>query len=68
MLDEQGSEVLPAEFIAAAERQRPDEEYRSLVIGASLSFAANRKRLASSFAYRRTRYWTRASSGGSKRS
>ncbi len=43
MLDEQGSEVLPAEFIAAAERNDLMKNIDRWVIGASLSFAANRK-------------------------
>src|SRR5882724_10290047 len=43
MLDEQGSEVLPAEFIAAAERNDLMKNIERWVIGASLSFAANRK-------------------------
>jgi diguanylate cyclase (GGDEF)-like protein/PAS domain S-box-containing protein len=43
MLDEQGNEVLPAEFIAAAERNDLMKNIDRWVIGASLSFAANRK-------------------------
>jgi multidomain signaling protein FimX len=43
MLDEQGTEVLPAEFIAAAERNDLMKNIDRWVIGASLSFAANRK-------------------------
>jgi diguanylate cyclase (GGDEF)-like protein/PAS domain S-box-containing protein len=43
MLDEQGSEVLPAEFIAAAERNDLMKNIDRWVIGASMSFAANRK-------------------------
>jgi diguanylate cyclase (GGDEF)-like protein/PAS domain S-box-containing protein len=43
MLDEMGSEVLPAEFIAAAERNDLMKNIDRWVIGASLSFAANRK-------------------------
>jgi diguanylate cyclase (GGDEF)-like protein/PAS domain S-box-containing protein len=43
MLDEQGHEVLPAEFIAAAERNDLMKNIDRWVIGASLSFAANRK-------------------------
>jgi PAS domain S-box-containing protein/diguanylate cyclase (GGDEF)-like protein len=43
MLDEQGGEVLPAEFIAAAERNDLMKNIDRWVIGASLSFAANRK-------------------------
>src|SRR5271165_5089994 len=43
MLDEQGSEVLPAEFIAAAGRNDLMKNIDRWVIGASLSFAANRK-------------------------
>ena len=43
MLDEQGAEVLPAEFIAAAERNDLMKNIDRWVIGASLSFAANRK-------------------------
>ena len=43
MLDEQGAEVLPAEFIAAAERNDLMKNIDRWVIGASMSFAANRK-------------------------
>jgi multidomain signaling protein FimX len=43
MLDEQGSEVLPAEFMAAAERNDLMKNIDRWVIGASMSFAANRK-------------------------
>ena len=43
MLDEQGNEVLPAEFIAAAERNDLMKNIDRWVIGASISFAANRK-------------------------
>jgi diguanylate cyclase (GGDEF)-like protein/PAS domain S-box-containing protein len=43
MLDEHGGEVLPAEFIAAAERNDLMKNIDRWVIGASLSFAANRK-------------------------
>ena len=43
MLDEQGNEVLPAEFIAAAERNDLMKNIDRWVIGASLSFCANRK-------------------------
>jgi multidomain signaling protein FimX len=43
MLDENGNEVLPAEFIAAAERNDLMKNIDRWVIGASLSFAANRK-------------------------
>src|SRR5260370_1304448 len=43
MLDEQGSEVLPAEVIAAAERNDLMKNIDRWVIGASLSFAAHRK-------------------------
>jgi multidomain signaling protein FimX len=43
MLDEQRNEVLPAEFIAAAERNDLMKNIDRWVIGASLSFAANRK-------------------------
>ena len=46
MLDEQGGEVLPAEFIAAAERNDLMKNIDRWVIGASLSFAANRKATA----------------------
>ncbi len=46
MLDEQGNEVLPAEFIAAAERNDLMKNIDRWVIGASLSFAANRKATA----------------------
>src|SRR5258708_9661533 len=43
MLDEHGTEVLPAEFIAAAERNELLKNIGRWVIAASLSFAANRK-------------------------
>jgi multidomain signaling protein FimX len=43
MLDEQGGEVLPAEFMAAAERNDLMKNIDRWVIGASMSFAANRK-------------------------
>ncbi len=43
MLDEQGTEVLPAEFIAAAERNDLMKNIDRWVIGASMSFCANRK-------------------------
>jgi multidomain signaling protein FimX len=43
MLDEQGNEVLPAEFIAAAERNDLMKNIDRWVIGASMSFAANRR-------------------------
>jgi diguanylate cyclase (GGDEF)-like protein/PAS domain S-box-containing protein len=43
MLDEQSNEVLPAEFIAAAERNDLMKNIDRWVIGASMSFAANRK-------------------------
>jgi len=43
MLDEQGNEVLPTEFIAAAERNDLMKNIDRWVIGASMSFAANRK-------------------------
>jgi EAL domain-containing protein (putative c-di-GMP-specific phosphodiesterase class I) len=43
MLDDQGNEVLPAEFIAAAERNDLMKNIDRWVIGASMSFAANRK-------------------------
>ncbi|HUX73649.1 MAG TPA: EAL domain-containing protein [Steroidobacteraceae bacterium] len=43
MLDEQGNEVLPAEFIAAAERNELMKNIDRWVIGASMSFSANRK-------------------------
>ena len=43
MLDEQGTEVLPAEFIAAAERNDLMKNIDRWVIGATMSFAANRK-------------------------
>jgi len=46
MLDEQGNEVLPAEFIAAAERNDLMKNIDRWVIGASLAFAANRKATA----------------------
>ncbi len=43
MLDEQGNEVLPAEFMAAAERNELMKNIDRWVIGASMSFSANRK-------------------------
>ncbi len=43
MLDEQGAEVLPAEFMAAAERNELMKNIDRWVIGASMSFSANRK-------------------------
>ncbi len=43
MLDEQGNEVLPAEFIAAAERNELMKNIDRWVIGASMSFSVNRK-------------------------
>jgi multidomain signaling protein FimX len=43
MLDEQGKEVLPAEFMAAAERNDLMKNIDRWVVGASLSFCANRK-------------------------
>jgi diguanylate cyclase (GGDEF)-like protein/PAS domain S-box-containing protein len=43
MLDEQGNEVLPAEFIAAAERNDLMKNIDRWVIGASIAFCANRK-------------------------
>src|SRR6202142_3916255 len=43
MLDEQGGEVLPAEFIRAAERNDLMKNIDRWVIGASMSFAAARK-------------------------
>jgi multidomain signaling protein FimX len=43
MLDGQGNEVLPAEFIAAAERNDLMKNIDRWVVGASMSFAANRK-------------------------
>jgi len=43
MLDENRAEVLPAEFIAAAERNDLMKNIDRWVIGASMSFAANRK-------------------------
>ncbi|HMK84520.1 MAG TPA: EAL domain-containing protein [Steroidobacteraceae bacterium] len=43
MLDEQGTEVLPAEFMAAAERNDLMKNIDRWVIGASMSFAANRR-------------------------
>ncbi len=43
MLDEQNNEVLPAEFIAAAERNDLMKNIDRWVIGAALSFSANRK-------------------------
>jgi diguanylate cyclase (GGDEF)-like protein/PAS domain S-box-containing protein len=42
MLDEQGSEVLPTEFIAAAERNDLMKNIDRWVIGASMAFCANR--------------------------
>jgi diguanylate cyclase (GGDEF)-like protein/PAS domain S-box-containing protein len=43
MLDEQGSEVLPAEFMAAAERNDLMKNIDRWVVGASMAFCANRK-------------------------
>ena len=43
MLDEQGHEVLPSEFIAAAERKDLMKNIDRWVIGASLSFCASRR-------------------------
>ncbi len=43
MLDQQGKEVLPAEFMAAAERNDLLKNIDRWVVGASLSFAAQRK-------------------------
>ncbi|MDE2306570.1 MAG: EAL domain-containing protein [Gammaproteobacteria bacterium] len=43
MLDEQHNEVLPAEFMAAAERNDLMKNIDRWVIGASMSFSANRK-------------------------
>lgn len=43
MLDEQGSEVLPAEFLAAAERNDLMKNIDRWVVGASMSFGAARK-------------------------
>ncbi len=43
MLDEQGNEVLPAEFIAAAERNELMKNIDRWVIGASMSFSAHRQ-------------------------
>jgi len=43
MLDEQGGEVLPTDFIAAAERNDLMKNIDRWVIGASMAFCANRK-------------------------
>jgi multidomain signaling protein FimX len=43
MLDEQGKEVLPSEFIPAAERNDLTKNIDRWVIGASMSFCASRK-------------------------
>jgi len=43
MLDEQGTEVLPTEFIAAAERNDLMKNIDRWVIGASMAFCASRK-------------------------
>ena len=43
MIDHQGNEVLPAEFMAAAERNDLLKNIDRWVVGASLSFAAQRK-------------------------
>jgi multidomain signaling protein FimX len=43
MLDEQGTEVLPTEFMAAAERNDLMKNIDRWVIGASMSFGASRK-------------------------
>ncbi len=65
MLDEQGNEVLPAEFIAAAERNDLMKNIDRWVIGASMSFAANRKAACIFVRISRTRCSTRACSDGS---
>lgn len=46
MLDEQGQEVLPSEFIAAAERKDLMKNIDRWVIGASMSFCASRHPVA----------------------
>src|SRR6202030_4812397 len=43
MVDTQGKEVLPAEFMAAAERNDLLKNIDRWVVGASLSFAAQKK-------------------------
>ncbi len=43
MIDEQGKEVLPSEFMAAAERNDLMKNIDRWVIGASMSFCAARK-------------------------
>ena len=43
MIDTQGKEVLPSEFMAAAERNDLLKNIDRWVVGASLSFAAQRK-------------------------
>jgi EAL domain-containing protein (putative c-di-GMP-specific phosphodiesterase class I) len=43
MVDEQGQEVLPSEFIAAAERNDLMKNIDRWVIGASMTFCASRK-------------------------
>ena len=65
MIDAQGKEVLPAEFMAAAERNDLLKNIDRWVVGASLSFAAQRKPGACSCACRRTRCATAPSSTGS---
>ncbi|MBK7250152.1 MAG: diguanylate cyclase [Gammaproteobacteria bacterium] len=67
MLDEQGKEVLPSEFMPAAERNDLLRNIDRWVIGASLSFAAQRKPDASSYACRRTACSILRSSPGSIR-
>ena len=67
MLDHQGKEVLPAEFMAAAERNDLLKNIDRWVVGASLSFAAQGKaRLPCSCACRATACSTPASPSGSR--
>ncbi len=66
MVDTQGKEVLPAEFMAAAERNDLLKNIDRWVVGASLSFAAQRGRDVCSCACRRTPRKTAPSSSGSR--
>ena len=66
MLDHQGKEVLPAEFMAAAERNDLLKNIDRWVVGASLSFAAKASPAACSCACRATACSTPASPSGSR--
>ena len=69
MLDHQGKEVLPADFMAAAERNDLLKNIDRWVVGASLSFAAKAKPgLPVRAPVARQRARQRASSTGSRRS